>query len=101
MARNKDGSRLERILDVLEDPCWKTLKSNIDMPMLVVIGAQSSGKSSVLSSIACMPFPVSDVPQKVSLLDSSIGRLADVWQKLFVKDVEGLLLTIGDRKSVV
>jgi len=60
MARNKDGSRLERILDVLEDPCWKTLKSNIDMPMLVVIGAQSSGKSSVLSSIACMPFPVSD-----------------------------------------
>lgn len=51
---------LEAILDTFDDPCWEQLKAKIDVPMLVVIGAQSSGKSSVLGEIVLLPIPTSD-----------------------------------------
>lgn len=49
-----------KILDAFDDPCWKTLEASLRLPEIVVVGAQSSGKSSVLSEILGVRFPVSD-----------------------------------------
>ncbi|KAF2708220.1 dynamin family protein-like protein [Pleomassaria siparia CBS 279.74] len=54
-ALQSDGQR--RILDIVDQLRRQGLNSLVELPQLVVVGDQSSGKSSVLEAITEIPFP--------------------------------------------
>jgi ABC-type sulfate/molybdate transport systems ATPase subunit len=51
---NKEQSDLMKLIQDLRD---SGVSKHINLPQLVVVGDQSSGKSSVLQAIAGIPFP--------------------------------------------